>query len=234
MADAYLKLYKKMLEWEWYDDINTKVLFLHCLLKANWKETSWHGINLEPGQFITSLASLSEETHLSVKQVRVALNHLISTGEVASKGQAKCRIITIKNWSEYQAEGRQRAGKGQAEGKQRATDKELKKDKNDKNKYYDDDRLNAAFEDFVAMRKNIKKPMGDRAIELAIKKLGKLSLGNTDKAIAILNQSILGSWTGLYDLKEKTDAATKMGGNTRKYSSSYFAELEADAVNQWD
>ena len=67
MADAFIKLYKKMLDWEWYDDPNTCRVFLHCLLKANWKSGSWHGINYEPGQFITSLPSLAAETKLSVR-----------------------------------------------------------------------------------------------------------------------------------------------------------------------
>ena len=116
MEEPYIKLYKKLLKWEWYDDVNTKVLFLHCLLKANWQETRWHGVSLEPGQFITSLPKLSEELNLSIKQVRVALDHLKQSGEVADKGQSKYRIITVLKWDEYQAKGRQRADKGQTRG----------------------------------------------------------------------------------------------------------------------
>lgn len=67
--------------------------------------------------------------------------------------------------------------------------------------YPNDEKLNQAFVDYVAMRKQIKKPMSDRAIELAISKLEKLSKGDNDMAIAILEQSILGSWQGLYELK---------------------------------
>lgn len=127
--NGYIKLHKKMLSWEWYDDVNTCRLFIHCLLKANWQEAKWHGVTLQPGQFITSTANLAKETHLSIKQVRVALDHLISTGEVASKGQSKFRIITVLKWDEYQGEGKQRANKGQTEGKQGATDEEYKEDK---------------------------------------------------------------------------------------------------------
>jgi len=36
-----------MLDWEWYDDINTKVLFIHLLIKANWKEKKWRGIKIK-------------------------------------------------------------------------------------------------------------------------------------------------------------------------------------------
>jgi hypothetical protein len=135
MAEGFIKLYKKMLDWEWYDDPNTCRLFIHILLKASWKESSWHGVKIHPGQLITSLASLAEETQLTTKQVRVALDHLKTTGEVASKGQSKYRIITVVKWDEYQGEGKQRASKGQAEGKQRATSKEYKEYKNKRNIY---------------------------------------------------------------------------------------------------
>ncbi len=122
----YVKLFRKLLNWEWYTDVNTKVLFLHCLLKANWKDGSWHGYKYKRGQFITSLSSLSRETGLTVKQVRTALNHLERTGEVASKTYPKFRIITVVSFDKFQSKGKQLgkqgASKGQAEGKQGATD----------------------------------------------------------------------------------------------------------------
>ena len=136
MADGYIKLYSKMLKWEWYDDINTKVVFLHCLLRANWKAGSWHGINYEPGQFITSLPTLAEETQLSIQQVRTALDHLKSTGEITSNQQAKCRIITVVKWNEYQGDNRQ--SNRQATGKQQdgnriaTADKDIKDIKDNK------------------------------------------------------------------------------------------------------
>ena len=150
MAEPFIKLYRKMLKWEWYDDPNTCRVFLHCLLRANWQEIKWHGVTLHPGQFITSLASLSKETGLSVKQVRTALAHLQMTGEVtskchyegkvganegANKGQAKFRIITVLKWDDYQGEGKPRDEKGQGKGKVRATDKEYKEINNKRNIY---------------------------------------------------------------------------------------------------
>lgn len=137
MAEPFIKLYKKMLDWEWYDDVNTCRVFLHCLLKANWKVARWHGIEIQPGQFITSLSTLSEETQLSVRQVRVALDHLIMTGEVTSKGHSKFRVITVNNWSCYQGNDKvndnQVTSKRQANDKQVTTVKEYKEIKNIKN-----------------------------------------------------------------------------------------------------
>ena len=71
-----------------------------------------------------------------------------------------------------------------------------------KKPFFEDEELNEAFKDFIEMRKKIKKPMTEKAITLSISKLDKLSGGSKAKAIAILNQSIEGSWTGLYPLKE--------------------------------
>lgn len=137
MADnGFIKLYKKMLKWEWYDDTNTVRLFLHCLLRANYEAGSWHGINYSAGQFITSLQTLANETNLTIKQVRVALQHLKSTNEVADLRQGNYRIITVIKWSDYQSKGRPmgdvRANRGQTEGKPRATDKEYKDIEEDK------------------------------------------------------------------------------------------------------
>ena len=70
--------------------------------------------------------------------------------------------------------------------------------------YPNDEKLNKAFEDFLIHRKQIKKPMSDRAITLAINKLEELSEGDNDKAIEIINQSILNGWQGIFELKEKT------------------------------
>ena len=68
--------------------------------------------------------------------------------------------------------------------------------------YPNDDKLNDAFSDYVAMRKKLKKPMTDKAVDLAIKKLEALSDGDNDVAIKILEQSIMNSWQGLFPLKD--------------------------------
>lgn len=80
----------------------------------------------------------------------------------------------------------------------------------------DDETLNQAFIDYAEMRRQIKKPMTDRAVELAIKKLRELaaipfsSSIDSDLAVRILNQSILYSWQGLFPLK---DYQNKNGGD---------------------
>ena len=67
--------------------------------------------------------------------------------------------------------------------------------------YYQDDELDKTFKDYISFRKEIKAPMTDRGIELAKSKLNKLSENNTSKAIEIINQSIMNSYKGLFEVK---------------------------------
>lgn len=53
------------------------------------------------------------------------------------------------------------------------------------------------------MRKRIKKPIcTDKALHRAMNTLEKLSGGDNDLAIEILNQSVDHCWQGLFELKE--------------------------------
>lgn len=96
--------------------------------------------------------------------------------------------------------------------------KDNKSPKTNKIYFPNDESLNQAFLDYLEMRKQIKKPMTDRAIELAMKKLRELftlpfSDGmDNDMAIQILNQSVMNSWQGLFPLKEQKTSSTPQGG----------------------
>jgi len=137
-GSGYIRLHRKITQWEWYSNPNTFRLFVHCLLKANFSDAKFEGKDVHRGQFVTSLDHLSKELGQSVKQVRVSLDHLIRTGEVASQSFNRFRIITVVKYDDYQSEGKQNgsqmASKGQAEGKQRASKgQQYKNDNNDKN-----------------------------------------------------------------------------------------------------
>lgn len=100
--EGYILLHRKMIGWEWFSDANTLTVFIHCLLNANWRDGRFQGKEVKRGSFITSIAKLSEETGLTMQNVRTALKHLESTGELTSKSQAKYRIITVSKYDDYQ------------------------------------------------------------------------------------------------------------------------------------
>jgi len=145
MESGWIKIFsERLLEWEWYHDTKMVRVFLHLLLKANYKSKRWEGIEIKRGQFVTSLANLSAELGLSVKSIRTCLTKLQTTGEIGKQTASKFTIITICNYDKYQgsqcdegqANGKQTASEGQAKGKQGASEgqqlKNIRK-KEDKN-----------------------------------------------------------------------------------------------------
>ena len=138
MSTGWIKLHRQLLEWEWYDDTNTKCLFLHCLLRANHSDTEWRGHKIKRGQFLTSVDTLTRETGLSVSQIRTSLKKLISTNEIASKSQARSTVITVLSYDSHQdndkPDDKLMTMKSQADDNEIATDKNviIKECKNDK------------------------------------------------------------------------------------------------------
>ena len=143
MSTGWIKLHRQLLEWEWYDDTNTKCLFLHCLLRANHSDTEWRGHNIKRGQFLTSVDTLTRETGLSVSQIRTSLKKLISTNEIASKSQARSTVITVLSYDSHQdndkPDDKLMTMKSQADDNEIATDKNviIKECKNDKELFND-------------------------------------------------------------------------------------------------
>ena len=41
---GWIKIHREILNWEWYDDINTTRLYVHIQLKASFKDSKWKGI----------------------------------------------------------------------------------------------------------------------------------------------------------------------------------------------
>ena len=130
---GFIHLYRSILNWEWYHDIKTSRLFIHLLLSVNYTTGNWRGIQIKPGQIVTSYQKLSAETDLSIKEIRTCLRHLKETGEVAYQSTPQYTVITVKNFSEFQKGAHEkahnwaqkRANEGQTKGKPRANEGQL-------------------------------------------------------------------------------------------------------------
>ncbi len=101
---GHIKIDRKILNWEWYSDYKMVHLFLHLLIKANYKENKWQGRTIKRGQLITGINKLSGNTGLSVSQTRTCLNKLQTTGEITIEVTNKYSIITICKYDTYQSE----------------------------------------------------------------------------------------------------------------------------------
>lgn len=101
--EGWICLYKKLVNWEWYQDGNTCRLFIHLLLLANYEDKYWQGQLIKRGQLVTSLEHLSDDLGLSVQQIRTSIKKLKSTGEITSKATNKYTLVTVERYEDYQS-----------------------------------------------------------------------------------------------------------------------------------
>lgn len=132
MNTGWIKLHRKFIDWEWYDDIKTKTVFIHCLLKANHKKKRWRGEEIERGSFITSYSNLARETGLSVQNVRTAIDKLEETGEINKRSTSVNTTISITYYDKYQSTNKEVTKEQQGSNKVVTTTKNEKNVKNDK------------------------------------------------------------------------------------------------------
>lgn len=131
---GWIKIHRQLLEWEWYDDINVTRLFLHILLKANHKSKNYKGELIQIGEHLTSREILSNETGLTIRQVRTALTKLKTTNEVTIKSSSQGTKIQVVNYKKYQVTTNEVTAKRPATDQQATTNKNDKNEKNKKNK----------------------------------------------------------------------------------------------------
>lgn len=209
MINGHIKLYRQMEDWGWYKDNNTKALFIHLLFKANWKEGCFMGYEIPRGSLATSLENLSLETGLTIQEIRTSLKKLELTGEISKKSTNKFTIINVANYSNFQDDevksNKRTTNKQQTSNKQLTTIEESNKNNNiisinrNNKRYYENEKLNNTFNDYLEVRKKLKVATSERAIEILINKLSEY----TDlEKIEMLENAIVNGWKSVYPLKK--------------------------------
>ena len=115
---GYIALQRDLVNWEWYSNINVKVLYLELLLSVNYEDKEWQGITVKKGSIITSLPQLVVKTGLTNRQVRTALKKLVDSNYLTDKSTNKFRYISVIDYDRYVSASRQTADKRQTNGRQ--------------------------------------------------------------------------------------------------------------------
>lgn len=96
---GWIKLYRSLIEWEWFKQEHYLKLYLYLYAKASESNHIWRGINIQRNQVVTSLKSISRDTGISMQSVRTCLNNLERTGfltrETTQGLTHKVSIITL-------------------------------------------------------------------------------------------------------------------------------------------
>ena len=116
MKKGFVKFNRKIKDWGWYTDVNTFKLFFHLILCANYTDGTFLGVKILRGQIATSISKLAKETGLTQQNVRTALKHLESTGEITRNStrnltsnlthaqRGNFSVISIPNYDLYQSD----------------------------------------------------------------------------------------------------------------------------------
>lgn len=138
MGESFIKLHRKFMNWEWYDNANVKILFIHLLLTAQYEPFRYRGEEYPAGSLITGRKKLANELGMTEQQIRYSLNKLKLTNEITIKSHNQYSIISIKNWWRYQSnpqQNNQRITNEQPTNNQRITTiQEIKKERNKEEK----------------------------------------------------------------------------------------------------
>lgn len=131
MIDTWIKIFRKFKEWEWYQNSNTKDVFLEILLTANFENKRWQGIEIKRGQLVTSIQNLflalnknSKNPDISTQNIRTALSRLKSTNEITMDTTTKYTLITVVKYNDYQQSTSEITNDQQTTNKRPTTTKE--------------------------------------------------------------------------------------------------------------
>ncbi len=122
---GYISLYRQIFNWQWWDNIPTRNVFIVCLLLANYKDTD----TLKRGQLMTSIKEISMLSCFSIQEVRTAIKNLKKTNEIVIKSTNNGSIITISKYDIYQTNfdiaNKQLTSNQQANNKQLTNNQQL-------------------------------------------------------------------------------------------------------------
>jgi len=221
MHRGFIKLHRKMLDWEWIGCPDTLSLFIHLLLNANYEDKKWKGIDVKRGQIVAGRASLAEKTGLSQRTVRTSLKKLKATSEVTIKTTNKYSIITITNWELYQSNDQQKANKRPTNDQQTTTPKESKERKESKEYIIGlrpNDVPESLWNDFLKIRKEKKAPMTKTALNMIQKEANKAGMSLNEALQECCNRG----WRGFK--ADWMDNILKQQGKGSGHNGRYTAD----------
>jgi len=161
-------------------------------------------INVKRWQNWYSEETLAKRWKWSRDKVRRYLNYLETIQQIIQQKSKVKSIITIINYDKYQTNDTTDDTTDKHQTIQQTnTIKNNKKKKNEKEWKEIIDDFEKTLNDFISMRKEMKKPMTSKAKELLLKELEKLAPWDRDMQIAIMNKSILNWRLWVFALKEE-------------------------------
>ena len=97
LENGWVKIHRKIVDWEWYSDEKTFRVFFHLMLIANREERKYRGQVIGKGEVVSGRVALAETLGISEQSVRTALEHLKSTNEITIRTNRHFSVIKLNN-----------------------------------------------------------------------------------------------------------------------------------------
>lgn len=102
MNEPYTKLFKRIVDWEYFGDAHVLQLFIYLISTANFKAEKWRGMVIKAGQKVTSIDKLANACECSKNTIQRCLKVLVESGTIELQNDNRKSIITICNYAKYQ------------------------------------------------------------------------------------------------------------------------------------
>lgn len=215
--------------WLWKEKpFSKQAAWIDMLLLANHEDKKFllgnELVKVKQGSFITSEVKLMERWGWGKSKTRAFLDLLQSDEMIVKISDRKKTTINILNYSDYAVfettnkpliDCEQTNSRPQADTNN--NDKQLnnnnnnskKENKKERKSGYDeilsqvvDVGLRELYVEYIKMRKMIKAPMTDRALNMLIKKVNDLEPLDIERQKQLLETAIMNNWKSVYPIRE--------------------------------
>lgn len=222
MRRGYMAIWRKIQDHEFSKEKRVYSKFeawIDILLEAQHEESKEVVIKMrlfecKYGESLKSIRTWGTRWGWGEAKVKRFMDLLVKMNQIRYTNETVTTRITVLNYSQYDPkrnsfDTRLTHDRNTTETRPK-TDKKEKKEKNTEKetpsfiypeKY--SDLLKSKFNDFIRNRTELKKPVTEIAFNSLVNKLEKLSGGNENIAIDILENSIENGWAGIFEIKGK-------------------------------
>ncbi|MCK4446822.1 MAG: hypothetical protein KAW56_07050 [Candidatus Marinimicrobia bacterium] len=182
-------------------------IWFYLITKANHKDNK----QFKRGSCFMKYEWIMQKTRAKKSELDHAMRWFRFGKMVATQKATRGFTLKVLNYNGYQSlENYKSDTKSDSKSEMKAKQKRNESDtinknvKNDKNVIKKEKGIffKKAWQDFKEMRRKIKKPMTEKAEEMLLNNLNKLSKDKKEQ-VAILNQSVFHCWQGVYQLKDR-------------------------------
>ncbi len=99
---GFITIDREFVNWPLFHDDAAWKMMCYLLMRANYKTRFWGTRTINPGEYVTSYAHLSEDLHKPRDTVKRLLTKLKNIGEVKTTRLGNALLISMPNYLKYQ------------------------------------------------------------------------------------------------------------------------------------